>query len=63
MLCDDSSSRHSSSPTPWGYLFPPVQVADQAKLLTLLEDYLDEFNLSSTNALNLGEHNWGGPLP
>jgi hypothetical protein len=34
------------------------EVADVSRLTTLLEDYLDEYNLSSTNALNLG----GWPL-
>lgn len=32
------------------------EVVDYSKLLTLLEDYLDEYNLSSTNALNLGKN-------
>ncbi len=30
------------------------EVADVSRLTALLEDYLDEYNLSSTNALNLG---------
>lgn len=30
------------------------EVPDTGKLISLLEDYLDEYNLSSTNALNLG---------
>lgn len=37
------------------------EVADTGKLLALLEEYLDEYNLSSTNALNLGEGLGGGP--
>jgi hypothetical protein len=31
-----------------------------SRLTTLLEDYLDEYNLSSTNALNLG--GWSTPV-
>jgi dynein heavy chain len=30
------------------------EVADGAKLLRLLEDYLDEYNMSHTNTMNLG---------
>lgn len=31
------------------------EVADAGRLVSLLEEYLDEYNLSNTNALNLGE--------
>jgi dynein heavy chain len=47
----------------WGdFLKPGVEraerqyeeVADGQKLLRLLEDYLDEYNMSHTNTMNLG---------
>jgi dynein heavy chain len=31
------------------------EVADGQKLLRLLEDYLDEYNMSRTNTMNLGK--------
>lgn len=31
-----------------------LQVPDTARLITLLEEYLEDYNLNSTNSLNLG---------